>query len=217
MNLGDVPLNQLAPPGMRSVASEPAVVADTKGAARDLTLLVYRQMRVLAGPHKDLEDLAQTVLEELLGADYQPQGKLHSFTFRVCYHVWLKHLRFSYRWRKRFVPQADENTAAEPLDPHTPGSLIEDRERVLRLYQALERVSPKRRAVVTLYYLSGLEVPEIASIVQAGAATVRTRLRDGKKKLRELLRDDPYFSAHFRDTPGASELAASSDATEEKA
>jgi len=162
-------------------------------AARDLTLLVYRQMRSLIGPHRDLDDLAQTALEQILRAEFRGASKLSTFTHSVCYNVWLKHLRFNYRFRARFVP-ADAEDFPESVDPTNPGSLLEDRRRFTRLYQSLARVSAKRRAVVALHDISGLAVSEIAKVVGASEATVRTRLRDGRKKLRALLDDDPEFA-----------------------
>jgi RNA polymerase sigma factor (sigma-70 family) len=168
--------------------------------ARELTLLVYRQMRALTGPHRDLDDLAQTALEQILRSSYRGEAKLSTFTHSVCYHVWVKHLRFSYRFRARFaLAETDEQVSG--VDATDPASLLADRRRFLRLYEALERVSVKRRAVVALHDVSGLDVPEIASIVGASEATVRTRLRDGRKKLRALLARDPEFSEGASDAP----------------
>jgi RNA polymerase sigma-70 factor, ECF subfamily len=156
--------------------------------ARDLTLLVYRQMRALTGPHRDLDDLAQTALEQILRAEFRGDSKLSTFTHSVCYNVWTKHLRFNYRFRARFAP-AESDDASEGVEATDPASLLEDRRRLLRLYEALSLVSVKRRAVVALHDISGLSVAEIADVVGTNEATVRTRLRDGRKKLRALLLD----------------------------
>jgi RNA polymerase sigma factor (sigma-70 family) len=163
---------------------------------RELSLLVYRQMRAFTGPHRDLDDLAQTALEQILIARFKGQSKFATFTHSVCYHVWLKHLRFGYRFRALFVSLDPCDTEELPCTSERSDatSLIEDHRRFMRLYQALDRVAPKRRAVVTLRDMRGLEIQEIATIMDASEATVRTRLRDGRKQLRHLLRDDPEFS-----------------------
>jgi RNA polymerase sigma factor (sigma-70 family) len=168
--------------------------------ARELTLLVYRQMRALTGPHRDLDDLAQTALEQILRSRFRGESKLSTFTHSVCYHVWVKHLRFNYRFRARFV-LAETEEPVSGVEATDPASLLEDRQRLLRLYEALERVSVKRRAVVALHDVSGLDVSEIASITGTSEATVRTRLRDGRKKLRALLARDPEFSQGASDAP----------------
>jgi DNA-directed RNA polymerase specialized sigma24 family protein len=47
--------------------------------------------------------------------------------------------------------------------------------------------------VVTLHDIAGLDIAEIAEIVGTKEATVRTRLRDGRRKLAQLLKSDEYF------------------------
>ena len=59
--------------------------------------------------------------------------------------------------------------------------------------ESVERLSPKRRAVVVLHDLEGIGVDEIAVIVDANVLTVRSRLRDGRRDLCRLLASDPYF------------------------
>ncbi|HEY3498779.1 MAG TPA: sigma-70 region 4 domain-containing protein, partial [Polyangiaceae bacterium] len=70
---------------------------------------------------------------------------------------------------------------------------LERAEKLARLKLALDRVQPKRRAVVILHDLEGLSVAEIADIVDANPLTVRSRLRDGRRRLAEELARDPYF------------------------
>jgi len=60
----------------------------------------------------------------------------------------------------------------------------------LLLHRALGRMSEKYRAVLVLYYLEGIESAQIARIVQTNELTVRSRLRDGRKQLLELLGRD---------------------------
>jgi RNA polymerase sigma-70 factor (ECF subfamily) len=158
---------------------------------RQLVLLVHRQMLTLAGPGPDLDDLVQTALEQLLRARFEGRSSFSTFSHGVCYRVWLKHLRFRYRFGARFLPVdalpdvADEHLSAE--------STLEQRQRTLRLYAALERITPKRRAVLTLFEIDGTPTAEIARIVGAPEPTIRTRLRDARRQLEELLRQDSYF------------------------
>jgi RNA polymerase sigma factor (sigma-70 family) len=154
-------------------------------------VLVHRQMFAFAGPGSDLDDLVQTALEQLLSAPFEGRSSYRTFCHGVCYRVWLKHLRSRYRFRARFsmaeaVPDAmDEQMNAE--------ASLEERERMGRLYAALARVTPKRRAVLTLTEFSGLSTAEIATIVDASEPTVRSRLRDARRQLADLLKSDPYF------------------------
>lgn len=185
-------------PGRPTSGVRPLLPDATSG--RELVLLVHRQMRVLAGGHPDLDDLTQTALEQILGAHFRGDSKWSTFTHSVCYRVWLKHLRFTYRFRERF--SSFEETEATCVDESPSAeSTLHARERYRRLYAALDQVSKKRRAVVALHDIAGLDIAEIGEVVGAKEATVRSRLRDGRKKLAELLKNDDYFGPTFEWSP----------------
>lgn len=158
--------------------------------------LVYRQMHALAGRSQDLNDLAQTAAEQVFRSlsSFEGRSAPSTWTYRICYHTLLKRRRFYRRWFRRFAYA--EDVGSERLLVETApdgGQLFEHRERIGRLRAALDRVSPKRRAVVILHDLEEVEIAEIAAIVGAKETTVRSRLRDGRKQLAEELHGDPYF------------------------
>jgi RNA polymerase sigma-70 factor (ECF subfamily) len=158
--------------------------------------LVYRQMRVLAG-HRDVDELAQTAAEQAIRglADFQGRSALSTWTFRICYLTVRKHDRWVRRWLRRFS-LTDDGELPEPWSREDcPDEHVLREERVARLRAALDRLSPKRRAVVILHDLEGLEIGEIAEIVGAHPRAVRSRLRDGRDALAAMLVADPYFGA----------------------
>jgi RNA polymerase sigma-70 factor (ECF subfamily) len=158
--------------------------------------LVYRQMRALAGRSRDLDDLVQTAAVEVIRSlpTFEGRSAPSTWTYRICYHTLLKRRRFYQRWLRRFAYAEDVGSEGMPVETSPDGGqLLEGRERIGRLRAALERVSPKRRAVVILHDLEELEIAEIAAIVGAKDATVRSRLRDGRKQLAAELHSDPYF------------------------
>lgn len=160
--------------------------------------LVYRQMVALAGYPQDLDDLVQNAAEQVFRSlpSFEGQSAPATWTYRICYHTLLKHWRWHRRWLARFTLTDDpENESRSPI-AHGSGdgaALLEARERARRLRAALERVSAKRRVVVILHDLEELEIEEISAIVGANERTVRSRLRDGRRRLAEELERDPYF------------------------
>jgi len=154
---------------------------------RDLFRLVYRCMRSLvATQDRDFEDLVQAAASEVwrVRESFQGRNELSSWIYGVCYRVLLNHRRFWRRFRVRFdIGIANEPTADAPQSLE----LLAERERAERLREALGRLSDKHRAVVVLHDLEGFEVAEIADIVGANPLTVRSRLRDGRRKLRRRL------------------------------
>jgi RNA polymerase sigma-70 factor, ECF subfamily len=162
----------------------------------DVFRLVYRQMHALAGRSQDLNDLAQTAAEQVFRSlsSFEGRSAPSTWTYRICYHTLLKRRRFYQRWLRRFA-YAEDVGSERVLVETAPdgGQLFERRERIRRLRAALDRVSPKRRAVVILHDLEEVEIAEIAAIVGAKETTVRSRLRDGRRQLAEELQGDPYF------------------------
>jgi RNA polymerase sigma-70 factor (ECF subfamily) len=153
-------------------------------------------MHALAGRSQDLDDLVQVAAEQVFRAlsTFEGRSAPSTWTYRICYHTLLKYRRWYSRWLARFALADDdaELCDAEAASANA-GQLLVERERALRLRAALERVSPKRRLVVILHDLEELGVDEIAVIVDANVHTVRSRLRDGRRRLAEELARDPYF------------------------
>ena len=184
-----------SPDEWNAVLAAPGEAArPTAAESRELVLLVYRQMRALAGPRPDLDDLVQTALEQLLKANFEGRSRYSTFVHAVCYRVWLKHLRSAYRFRAIFSYFGGREEDPEPIEHRTPAANAEAAERLRVFYRALDQLSPKRRAVVALRDLGAEEIPAIAQIVGTNEATVRTRLRDGRAQLRQILASDPLFA-----------------------
>jgi len=183
-------------PGGAPIAAAPG--ADSGGGraqAAEIFTLVYRQMRSLVGGRAEFDDLVQIAAEQALRSlpSFEGRSKISTWTYRICYLTLLKHERWYRRWLRRFA-------LTEPAELfETEGSLapddlvLEQMERSARLRTAVDRLSPKRRAVVVLHDLEGLSVDAVAIVVKTNPLTVRSRLRDGRKDLARLLADDPYF------------------------
>src|SRR5215831_14735332 len=78
--------------------------------ARDLLRLLYRQMRALAGPRPDLDDLVQCAAERLIRAlpRFEGRSMLSTFAYGVAYRTLLGHDRWFRRWSRRFTFSEDE-------------------------------------------------------------------------------------------------------------
>lgn len=182
-------------PTPASTAGEGRALPDVDAPVEEQVFeLVYRQMRSLAaGRERDLDDLIQDAMEQALRSlpSFEGRSKLSTWTFQVCYRTLLKRRRSYARWLKRFS-LTSSGELPEPSHPvEFDGS--ERRERVRRVRAALGRLTVKKRTVVTLHDLEGLSSEEIAAIVGAKLGTVRSRLRDGRRELLDLLEADPFF------------------------
>jgi RNA polymerase sigma-70 factor, ECF subfamily len=155
---------------------------------------VHRQMRSLVGPaHRDLEDLTQAALEQVLRglSRFEGRAELTTFTYRICAHVAMSHYRGWRRWLRRFQFWTEQ--VPEPSTGTDVGQLSAENERARRLHLHLERLSPLKRVCITLGYFEDLPASRIAEILECPEPTVRSRLRLARMELAAMLRNDPFF------------------------
>jgi len=179
--------------------SHPVIAAEAEervpqATAEEVFELVYRQMRTLAG-RRDVDELAQAAAEQAIRGlpRFEGRSQLSTWTYRICYLTVRKHDRWYRRWLRRFTLTADGTLPEATTDERTGAERLVARERLARLRGALDRLSTHRRTVVILRDIEGLSVEEIATVVEATPAAVRSRLRDARKALAEDLRSDSYF------------------------
>ncbi len=159
-----------------------------------LLALLYRQMRALAGPRQDLDDLVQAAAERALKAleRFEGRSSVATFTYGIVYRTLIDQQRWYRRFQRRFSLDAREEPD-ELAFPRSSETDLRELERARRLYAALDELPNEKRATLILHDLEGLDVADVAAISGANERTVRSRLRDAHKKLAEILRNDPLF------------------------
>jgi RNA polymerase sigma-70 factor (ECF subfamily) len=160
----------------------------------ELLALLYRQMRALAGPRQDLDDLVQAAAERAIKAleRFERRSSLSTFTYGIVYRTLIDHQRWFRRFQRRFALEPRDE-AEDPTFPRSSETDLRELERARRLYCALDELPQEKRAALILHDLEGLDVADVAAISGTGELTVRSRLRDAHKKLAEILRKDPLF------------------------
>ncbi len=118
---------------------------------------------------------------------------MSTFVYGVAYRTLLGQDRWFRRWHRRFSFADDAPSCEpEPLGETSEQATIRAR-RAACLHRALGELAPSKRAVIVLHDLEGMTMSDIATIVAANERTVRSRLRDGRKKLAAILAADPWF------------------------
>jgi RNA polymerase sigma-70 factor, ECF subfamily len=185
---------------LESIAALPGEQGQARSNAdtRALLALLYRQVRALAGPRNDLDDLVQQAAERVLRSFERYQGRcaLPTWTYAIAYRTVLDHDRWYRRWRRRF--SIDERVPERAAARDSEAELIEI-ERARSLRRALDRLPPGKRAVIVLHDLEGVPADQVCAIVGVGKNTLRSRLRDARIKLNEMLRQDHWFDAEADD------------------
>ena len=146
--------------------------------AKQIEKLLYRIAWTYLGNNQDVEDVVQDAL-------MKAWEKRDTLRDRTQFKPWLARILANQcknmlrRRRKiRFCP-LDEQRAAS-------GDAREAR----AVYEAMLCLKPEQRMAVTLFYLDGFSVNEIAQTLGSPAGTIKTRLHAARKQLRKLLAAD---------------------------
>jgi RNA polymerase sigma-70 factor (ECF subfamily) len=161
----------------------------------ELVVMVRAQVRSLVGATRDLEDLTQATLEQVVRALPRFEGRceLSTFTYSIASRIVMNHWRSISRYLRRFVLGIDD--VPEPQDDaYLDAETSADRERAARLHHHLEELSADQRIVVVLFDLEELPAPRIAEILGCPEPTVRSRLKRGRAALAKKLIRDPLFA-----------------------
>jgi len=177
--------------------------ADERAAQDELYHRFRRQVagnlyRVL-GDRSDLEDLVQEVFViAFRGLErFRGDARLSTWLYRICVNVALGRIRTRKR-RPAAIGVADLDSAnADPSlteRPETPERSLERRRDQARVYAVLEQLAPKKRIVLYLHEIEGLDLKEIAYLVDSNPVTVRTRLFYARREFYKLLVGEPASS-----------------------
>lgn len=131
------------------------------------------------GNKEEADDIAQDALMKayLSSAGYQEKGRFRSWLFKIAHNTFLNH-KASLRYTES-IEEAREligNTAADASFEHQD------------LYLALRTLPPKERSAITLFYLNGYTIKEIAAITEASEDAVKKQLSRGRDQLKEKLK-----------------------------
>jgi RNA polymerase sigma-70 factor (ECF subfamily) len=136
-------------------------------------------LALCCGNKSQADDLAQDSLVKayLSSAGYQDMGRFRSWLFKIAHNTFLNHKASS-----RTTETLDE--ARTLVSPHAADDSFEHQD----LYLALRTLPPKERSAITLYYLSGYDIKEVAAITDSSEDAVKKQLSRGRDKLKARLK-----------------------------
>lgn len=135
-------------------------------------------LALCCGNKSDADDLAQDALVKayLSLAGYRDEGKFRSWLFKIAHNTFLNH-----KAGCRTMESIDE--ARTLISGTAADSSFEHQD----LYLALRTLPPKERSAITLFYLNGYSIKEIAAITDASQDAVKQQLSRGRDKLKAKL------------------------------
>lgn len=144
--------------------------------------MVYRLAYAQTRSKSDADDIFQEVFLRVVqnGPSFDDEAHEKAWLLRVTLNCLKSHWRMA--WRRHDTPLHDRIPFPAPEE-----NAVEE---------ALQRLPPRYRAAIHLYYYEGYSATEIAEMAGEKPSTVRTRLTRARQKLRELLKgafDDEVF------------------------
>ena len=139
-------------------------------------------LALCCGNKEDADDLAQDALVKayLSCAGYQDRGRFRSWLFKIAHNTFLNHKAS----QKTMVSIDDAHVRSLPLGGEEGGQHQD-------LYLALSTLPPKERSAITLFYLTGYNIREIAQITDTSEDAVKKQLSRGRDKLKERMTPRP--------------------------
>jgi len=134
------------------------------------------------------EDLAQDAFVRAWKAlpTFRGDAQLGTWLYRIVYRQALQHLR----QRGRQQRLASEATAVREVIDHTPDGHVRTELRET-LDRCLTQLPAPQRLALGLFYFQEQSYEEVAGIMQLPLNTVKTHIRRGKLRLKDLLEGTP--------------------------
>ena len=146
---------------------------------RDQEALRSFLLYLCCGNKEEADDIAQDALVKayLSSAGYQEKGRFRSWLFKIAHNTFLNH-----KASCRTTESIDE--ARTLISDTVADASFEHQD----LYLALRTLPPKERSAITLFYLNGYNIKEIAAITEASEDAVKKQLSRGRDQLKEKLK-----------------------------
>ncbi len=145
---------------------------------------LFRLARRLTPGSEEARDLVQeTFLRAARAHQSIPAGNEEAWLVRVLVNIRRDEWRRA-ATKKRIDPEGSAH--AGPVESYDQEAALIAKTTVWR---ALEKLPPRRRAIVVMYELEGQTIPAIATLLGVNAVTIRWHLSRGRKELATAIRD----------------------------
>ncbi|CEK13976.1 RNA polymerase sigma factor [Chthonomonas calidirosea] len=149
---------------------------------------IYRLAYRMCGSTMDAEDLTQEIFLAIYRSlqSFRGDSSLSTWVYRIA----MNHcVDFQRRHRPQTLSLDEQLIVVTDRWCDNPQEALHKEELGRQIEEALSHLAPHHREVVILHELHGLTYTEVAKVLQIPVGTVKSRLSNAFRQLRELLRD----------------------------
>jgi RNA polymerase sigma-70 factor, ECF subfamily len=160
---------------------------------------VYRLALRFTGNESDAEDVTQEIFLAVYRsiARFRGDSALGTWVYRVAMNHCLEYRR---KRRLEHVPLDEELMLASSDWRDDPMQSANKQELSARVEAAINSLSPVHRDVIVLHELQGLTYQEVAATLDVPVGTVKSRLSNAFRRLRDLLGGYVFEESHHEPT-----------------
>lgn len=150
-------------------------------------MLAYQKTK----SYEDALDITQEtfVRAYLALPKWEPKASWYTWLFRITYNLCIDYHRSRNRRRTESLDEP-ESTLPEPVsdEGQNPANVAEENERAHIIRSAVDTLSGRQREVFLLHHYGGMQVKDVAAMLDIAEGTAKIHLFRAVAKLRDLLR-----------------------------
>jgi RNA polymerase sigma-70 factor (ECF subfamily) len=160
---------------------------------------LYRLIYHMTSNHEDAGELLQDTFLNAFKAmgRFRSDARFSTWIYRIAVNITINHIRRTKRRplqlsldqvdpdQPELVAFCEELAQAPELDGRQREEVLGRAQQILN--RAMQTLSHSHRTVVTMHYIEGLPLPEVARILGVPVGTVKTRMFHAYKQLRKKL------------------------------
>jgi len=154
--------------------------------------LIYSLIRSVIKNHEEAEDLLQEVFVQLWerASTYDAtKGSVYTWIVTLARNRAIDQVRSkSFQQQNKISREVGPDMLYSPMES-SPFDLVVAEERSRKMRDALSQIPPEQSQVIHIAYFGGCSQSEIAAQLNIPLGTVKTRMRQGMKKLHQLMTD----------------------------
>ncbi|MHC4337546.1 MAG: RNA polymerase sigma factor [Planctomycetota bacterium] len=147
---------------------------------------IFAYLRRLCGSQQDAEDLTQETFLKVWSSlgRFRGHSSFSTWLHRIAYNTYID-------WQRRTATeiQSSSDESWQEWTDNNPGPFANaaEQQTAKHLYEAVDKLDDGKKHVVHLHYYQGLSLRETAKVLNISTSTVKYRLREVIKTLRDQI------------------------------